>query len=262
MSFASEPERDDGSLPPVNIVIPDDARELGRDVLAYRREMRALRRRQRRRRLLRPFNGPGGGPAAIVPLIALCLAIALVGGSLLAVLTTGPVEQDATLTPSATPHATGSAAALTTLPAGSVRLDGKTSEPVRSLVSSAIVLVPDNCGCSQSLIRVADQAHAAGARVYFVGSGVPSAQLMEETADYGGPHAVAADDADGVLTDAYHPAGLTVLLVFSDATAEVRRNLAGNFQLGLTPGELNSPGAKSGARPSARANPTAGPSAG
>ena len=109
MSFASEPERDDGSLPPVNIVIPDDARELDRDVLAYRREMRALRRRQRRRRLLRPFNGPGGGPAAIVPLIALCLAIALVGGSLLSVLTISPAEQDTTLTPSATPHATGAA---------------------------------------------------------------------------------------------------------------------------------------------------------
>ena len=261
MSFASEPERDDGSLPPVNIVIPDDARELDRDVLAYRREMRALRRRQRRRRLLRPFNGPGGGPAAIVPLIALFLAIALVGGSLLAVLTTGPTEQDTTLTPSATPHATGAATPLTTLPAGSVRLDG-TSEPVRSLVSSAIVLVPNNCGCSQSLIRVAGQAHAAGARVYFVGSGVPSAQLMEETVEYGGPHAVAADDADGVLTDAYHPAGLTVLLVFSDATAEVRKNLAGNFQLDLRPGELNSPGAKTDARPSARANPPAGPTAG
>ena len=40
MSFASGPGRDDGSLPPVNIVIPDDARELDRDVLAYRRELR------------------------------------------------------------------------------------------------------------------------------------------------------------------------------------------------------------------------------
>jgi len=258
VSFASEPERDDGSLPPVNIVIPDDARELDRDVVAYRREMRALRRRQRRRRLLRPFGG-AGGPAAIVPLIALCLAIALVGGSLLAVLTTGPIEQDSTLTPSATPHAAGSATALSTLPAGSVRLDGKSSEPVRSLVSSAIVLVPDDCGCDQSLIRIAGQAHAAGARVYFVGSGAPSAQLTEETAE---AHAVAADDADGVLTDAYHPAGLTVLLVFSDATAEVRRNLAGNFQLGLRPGELNSPGPKTAAGPSARANPTAGPTVG
>ena len=50
-----------------------------------------------------------------------------------------------------------------------------------------------------------------------------------------------------MLADAYHPAGLTVLLVFSDATAEVRKNLAGDFQLGLTPGELNSPGGQGGA---------------
>ena len=133
---------------------------------------------------------------------------------------------------------------------------------MRSLVSSAIVLVPDDCGCGQSLIRLAGQAHAAGARVYFVGAGVPSAQLIAGDRRVRRRHAVAADDADGVLADAYHPAGLTVLLVFSDATAEVRKNLAGNFQLGLTPGELNSPGAKTDARPSARANPTAGPTAG
>jgi hypothetical protein len=73
---------------------------------------------------------------------------------------------------------------------------------------------------------------------------------------------VAADDADGVLAGAYHPAGLTVLLVFSDAAAEVRKNLSGSFELGLTPGELNLPGTKADARPSARANPTAGPTAG
>jgi hypothetical protein len=142
-----------------------------------------------------------------------------------------------------------------------VRLDGKTSEPVRSLVSSAIALVPSDCGCGQSLRRLTGQAYAAGAHVYFVGAGAPSAQLIQETAEYGGHHAVAAVDADGVLADAYHPAGLTVLLVFSDATAEVRKNLAGNFQLDLTPGELNAPGARTGARPSARANPTAGPAA-
>ncbi len=91
--------------------------------------------------------------------------------------------------------------------------------------------------------------------MYFVGTGVPSAQLIEETAEYGGRHAVAAVDADGVLADAYHPAGLTVLLVFSDATAEVRKNLAGNFQLNLTPGELNAPGA----RPERQGQPHRGP---
>ena len=261
MSFASEPERDDGSPPPVNIVIPDDARELDRDVLAYRREMRALRRRQRRRRLLGPFNGPGAGPAAIVPLIALCLAIALVGGALLSVLTISPADRDTTLTPSASPRASSAPTALTKLPTGSVRLDGKTVVPVQSLVSSAIVLVPADCSCGPSLTRVARQASAAGAHVYFVGVGVPGAQLIEETNKYGDRHAVPADDANGVLADAYHPTGLTVLLVFNDATAEVQKNLSGNFQLGLTPGELNFPAAKAGTKPSAQANPTANPAA-
>jgi hypothetical protein len=263
VSFASEPERDDGSLPPVNIVIPDDARELDRDVLAYHREIRALRRRQRRTRLLRPFNGPGGGgPAALVPLIALCLALALVGGALLSVLTISPAEQDTTLSPSATPRASSGPAELTRLPPGNVQLDGKTSESVRSLVSSAIALVPNDCGCGQSLTRLTAQAYAAGAHVYFVGTGVPSAQLIEEANEYGKGYATPADDPDGVLARAYDPTGLTVLLVFSDATAEVQKNLSGNFQLGLTPFELNSPGPNADAKPSAKANPTAGHSAG
>jgi hypothetical protein len=257
VSFASEPGRDDGSLPPVNVVIPDDARELDRDVLAYRREMRALRRRQRRRRLLRPFSGPSG-PAAIVPLIALCLAIALVGGALLSVLTISPAEQDSTLAPSATPT---SQDGLTALPQGNVQLDGET-KPVRSLVSSAIALVPENCGCGSSLSRLEGQAVAAGARVvYFIGVGAPSAQLAADVERFGNRHAVQGDDADDVLARAYNPTGLTVLLVFKDATAEVHRDLTGQFELGLSADELNFPGAKTGAEPTARANPTANPAA-
>ena len=118
MSFASEPERDDGSLPPVNIVIPDDARELDRDVLAYHREMRARRRRQRAMRLLRPINRSGlGGPTALVPLIALCLALALVGGALLSVVTMTPAATPTiTSTPALSP--TEPVSGLTTLPAG------------------------------------------------------------------------------------------------------------------------------------------------
>src|ERR1700733_12266153 len=45
------PDRDDAGLPPVDVEIPDDARELDRDVQAYRREQRAERRRRRSRRL-------------------------------------------------------------------------------------------------------------------------------------------------------------------------------------------------------------------
>ncbi len=68
-----------------------------------------------------------------------------------------------------------------------------------------------------------------------------------------------------MLADAYRPTGLTVLLVFSDATAEVRKNLAGEFQLGLTSGELNCARRPDGRQAaSARANPRRlpGPSAG
>jgi len=230
LSFASEPGRDDGSLPPVNIVIPDDARELDRDVLAYHREMRALRRRQRALRLLRPLNRSGlGGPTAIVPLIALCLALALVGGALLSVVTMTPAATPTiTSTPSLAPSAQPSG--LTTLPAGNVRIAGQ-AEPVRSLVSSVLALVPAACACGLQLDRLADQTVAAGIPLYFVGTGAPSQQLAAEVTLYGDSHAVAADDADGVLANAYRPAGLTLLLVYSDAKADVRRIVGTTFQL-------------------------------
>ena len=266
MSFASEPERDDGSLPPVNIVIPDDARELDRDVLAYRREMRALRRRQRRRRLLRPFSGPGrSGPAALVPLIALCLALALVGGALLSVLTISPAEQENALTPSATPRATTSPSPLTPLPPGNVRLDGET-EQVRSLVSSAIALVPNDCGCGPALSRLDGQARRRRAPigVYFVGVGGANAQqLTAETDQFGNGHAVPGDDAD-------RRAGRRLPPGRPHRAAGLQRRHRRGPQEPLrrasswnsTPGELNSPGAKADGKPSAQAHPTAGTSAG
>ena len=139
MSFASEPERDDGGLPPVNIVIPDDARELDRDVLAYRREMRAQRRRQRFLRLLRPFyRSRFGGPTAIVPLIALCLALALVGGALLSVVTMNPADPTVTTTP--TPGQADQPSGPTALPAGNVRGGGQALS-VRSLVGPARIRI-------------------------------------------------------------------------------------------------------------------------
>jgi hypothetical protein len=233
VSFASEPGRDDGSLPPLNIVIPDDARELARDVIAYRRELRAKRRRQRLLRLLRPFNKAGlGGQVAIVPLIAACLAMTLVGGALLSVVTMSPASA-----PTLGAQPTAAAPTLTTLPAGSVQLDGR-SVPLRSLTSSAIALVPASCQCGAALERLAGQAVAAHIGLYFAGSGTAIPQLPLFTTLYGDGHAKGVADTYGVLNAAYHPGGLTVLLVFRDATAEVLRNLPANFQLRPTLSEL------------------------
>lgn len=245
MSF-SEPGRDDGSLPPVNVEIPDDARELDRDVLAYRREMRAKRRRQRLVRLLRPLHVFGfGGHAALIPLIAACLAISLVGGALLSVVTTSPASAPTLTGPQASTTPAVSPDNLTELPAGTLQLEGDIV-PVRSLVTSTIAMVPVNCGCGAALGRLAGQAVAARVSLYFVGTGAAIPQLPGLTARYGGGAAVAAADTDGVLSDAYHPAGLTVLLVFKDATAEVFKNLSGDFELAPVMRELVLNGANPG----------------
>jgi hypothetical protein len=241
----SEPGRDDGSLPPVNIVIPDDARELDRDVLAYRRELRASRRRQLFLRIFRPLRSLGfGGPTAVIPLIAACLAISLVGGALLSVATMSPAAAP-TLAPQPSAQAAAPPGDIAPLPVGTVQLAGR-AEPVRSLASSAVALIPANCRCGTALGRVAAQAVAAHVSLYFAGAGPVIGLLPALVASYGDGAAVAAADTGGVLSGAYHPAGLTLLLVYKDATAAPVRDLSGDFQLGPAFGKLKLDGASAG----------------
>jgi hypothetical protein len=243
VSFASEPGRDDGNLPPVNVVIPDDARELDRDVLAYRREQRAKRRRQRLMWLLRPFRmSQFGGQAAIVPLIAACLAISLVGGALLSVITMSPASAPTLSAPQTSGQPAVPPGNLTELPAGTVQLNGRTVQ-VRSLVTSAIALVPANCSCGAELGRLAGQAVAAHVSLYFAGTRQEVSQLPALVDRYGDGAAVAAADYDSVLAVAYRPVGLTVLLVFRDAMADVRRDLGADFEFAPELRELRLAGA-------------------
>ncbi len=81
MNPGGEPERDETGLPPVDIEIPDDARELDRDVQAYYREQRAARRQQRRQRV----RGSLAKDGIVLPLLACCLILALITGTLLTV---------------------------------------------------------------------------------------------------------------------------------------------------------------------------------
>jgi len=90
---------------PLDIQIPDDARELDRDVLAYHRELRAQRRRNRLRRLTGPFSGQG----TVMPLLASILAVCLVAGAMLSVATFSPSTAPADH-PTTRPSATAGAA--------------------------------------------------------------------------------------------------------------------------------------------------------
>ena len=86
---------------PLDIQIPDDARELDRDVLAYHRELRAERRRKRLRRLAGPF-APFAARGSVMPLLASILAVCLVAGAMLSVATFSPATPPADRTPSPT----------------------------------------------------------------------------------------------------------------------------------------------------------------
>jgi hypothetical protein len=93
--------------PPLDVQVPDDARDLDRDVLAYRRELRARRRRTRLRRLTSPFAGQG----TILPLLASILAVCLVAGAMLSVATFSPATP-----PPNRPHPTAAASSPRSTP--------------------------------------------------------------------------------------------------------------------------------------------------
>ena len=111
--------------PPLDIQIPDDARELDRDVLAYHRELRAQRRRTRLRRLAGPF-APFAAHGSVMPLLASILAVCLVAGAMLSV---------ATFSPATTP-ADRKASPATSIPGVSLGPKSTTAAPVRPFVTS------------------------------------------------------------------------------------------------------------------------------
>ncbi len=142
--------------PPLDIQIPDDARELDRDVLAYHREVRAQRRRNRLRRLTSPFSGPG----TVMPLLASILAVCLVAGAMLSVATFSPASTapaDHTTRPSATAGAVSPSpprSHATTAPALA-----SPSGPGTSLASTAAT--PSGAGASASATGPSRPARAS-----------------------------------------------------------------------------------------------------
>ena len=246
MNPGGEPGRDDGGLPPVDIEIPDDARELDRDVLAYRRELARP-----------PPPGPLGPPARpaapgtghCCPCVASCVALSMLAGTLLSVFSISPASAPV-LSHSAAPAPRASSS----LPAGTVLINHRATS-VRSLLPALLVLVSPGCNCAQAVREVTAQARHAGVKkVYLVGTTGKMADV-NQLARTAGPAAVAVEDAENVLVTAYRPAGLTIVLAKADATTSVQRNLRpGRFQLEDQLRQLGTHG--SGGLAHARAQPS------
>ncbi len=214
VNIGGDPGRDDYGLPPVDIEIPDDARELDRDVQAYYREQRAERRRVLARRLSAPLSRDG----MVLPLLAGCLALTLLAGTLLTVLTTG----QETFTPNRPPPAgaanarprpaTGKATAY--LPDRYVEMNGQPAE-LSSLMGSVLVLalIPVACHCRADLRHIVGLASRAEAGTYLIGDASQQVQVLNLAKDVGLGSSHAITDSYSELSPAYHPEKLTAVLV-------------------------------------------------
>jgi hypothetical protein len=233
VSPGSEPERDDSGLPPVDIEIPDDARELDRDVLAYRREIRALRRQDRQRARWRRWLGKDG---IVLPLLACCLVLALITGTLLTVFT-ATSEQGPTAPPGgassalASPHIVRSGL----LPRTAIYVDGRSRLPLDTLKRTMLVLVPPGCSCRNTLQWLADVALTAHVPAYLVYNKRTSAEVegLYAQLDTDGQTALLlAEDRNHVLTtQGSFPPGvpaskLTAILVGPDRTVRYATGLS------------------------------------
>jgi len=273
VNAGGDPGRDDYGLPPVDIEIPDDARELARDVLAYHRELRS----RRRRRLARRFYGPLTTDGMVLPLLAGCLALTLVAATLLTVFTarqpvslrprrpaTGASSGGA---PSPAPSPDPAAAALmnTTLFAAGVP-ESLTSLPGPVLV---LALIPRGCRCLADLKELAHEAWRASTPIYLVG--VRNAPVRPFTTDLGLGPTLGLEDTSDSLPARYRVAALTAVLVRTDGSAvKVFPDRGHGFEIGkvvraLRPASAAPPGTASAspaAPASASVSPTpAGPAA-
>jgi hypothetical protein len=221
----SEPERDDTGLPPIDVEIPDDARELDRDVQAYHREQRAQRRRSRRFRV----HGLLARDGMALPLLACCLIFALITGTLLTVFTASGIDHGM-------PGAPGSGRLGGSAPFGSPGAgdglippvqqvaamppatisEGGHAVPLERLQSTALLLVPPDCNCADTLDEVAVAMKDGGVTTLLVlpVGGAPGSELAQAEA----AGAIPATDPSGALSRTYQQMGLTALLVTANRT--------------------------------------------
>src|SRR5580700_6605216 len=176
MNAGGGPDRDDTGLPPVDVEIPDDARELDRDVQAYRREQRAQRRRLRGGRLQMVVSRDG----MVMPLLICCLIFALITGTLLTFFTSTSLD-NAALPGSSTkadgkPASPGASAPSLGPPVATpssvlgkvpVQVAGRT-RAVRTLGPAVLLVASEDCRCNAAISTVAGQAARARDAVYLV----------------------------------------------------------------------------------------------
>lgn len=215
MEAGGGPERDDFGLPPVDVEIPDDARELDPDVQAYRREQRALRRQERANRLRNPLRREG----MALPLLAASLMLALITSTLLVLFAADETGMPQLSRPAATPRTPATGQVGQPLPTAMIAIDGR-NESVQALTNhqpSLLALASGDCSCVHTLRQLADEARAAHVALYLIGTGA-MLPLIQLAAAAGQSSRVVGDDTGDVLPVVYREQGLTAVLVQAEGS--------------------------------------------
>jgi hypothetical protein len=211
VNAGGDPGRDDYGLPPVDIEVPDDARELARDVQAYHREQRARRRRY----LAKRFYGPLARDGMVLPLLAGCLALTLLAATLLTVFTARQAAISLRPRPG-TSHAAGPSRPGAQLLNALVFAAGE-PEALSSLPGAVLVLalVPPRCNnCLPDLRQLTAQADPGN--LYLVGVRGEQVDGLAPQVGLGATHAL--DDRDNALPAHYQVSALTAVVVKHDGT--------------------------------------------
>jgi hypothetical protein len=215
---------DDYGLPKVDVVVPDDARELDRDMLAYRREQRQHRRRERWRKIARPFTRYG----IAAPFIASAVLVALISGVLMTVVSPRPTPRTVQVPPTG-PQRLRPGDVGGPLPTGNVIFRHKRT-PIEDLVNVAGValVIPRECACDAAVQDVVRQAGGQRLQVWLVADDRTDKddQAVSGLAGSAPPGlALVADDPDRVFATTFRVTGLTAILVRTDRI--VRKILTG-----------------------------------
>jgi hypothetical protein len=232
VNTGGDPGRDDYGLPPVDIEVPNDARELARDVHAYHRELRS----QRRRLLAKRLSGPLTRDGMVLPLLAGCLALTLLAATLLTVFTVGqgtiggPLTRPSSPPPAAGRPATGRSGTPASLspaagapgrplPDAMVLVDGE-QEHLTDLTGPGefavvLALIPPGCKCVHDLRQLAQQVQQGNAQTFLVG--IRGADVSDLTGQLGLARTHAVEDSGDMLPALYRDSTtLTAVLVRKD----------------------------------------------
>jgi len=234
----SGPERDDTGLPPVDVEIPDDARELDRDVHAYLREQRAERRHRRSVRVRGALTRDG----MLLPLLACCLIFALITGTLLTLFSATSIDQGlpgsakAGQSAAGTGMQTGAVPTVTTAPAGLGQAPvtiGGIARTVSSLRPAVLLVVPGGClgPCNGTIAQLAAITTELGARPYLVTTPADVAQSAALAVELGHELLTVTDDSGRILGTDYPHAGLTAILVRPDGSVSYAQQLQDDSNL-------------------------------